>query len=130
MTELRHEIATLLSEELPWPEASALAGRVLTLVSKPEVYPEHAFALRCKAIWPEMRQGEITTLRLLISKDFVRNSEILYATETEAETDIIKVWISRLRRCTGVKIKNYYRTGYSILETDRKYLKETIGDLT
>jgi hypothetical protein len=130
MTELRHEIATLLSEELPWPEAYNLAFRVLKLVAKPDIYPEHSFAKKCMEVWPGMRQGEITTLRLLLSKELVRHAEIFHAINTKSEQlDIVKVWVSYLRRHTGAHIQNVYGIGYSMPLDDREKLKSKIGEL-
>lgn len=131
---LHHEVATLLAHEvhqISWAEALSISGKVLKLVAKPDVYPEHTFAQACQHLWPGIRQGEITTLRLLLSKKICRHDELLLATDSKSEsTDIVKVWISHLRRRTGAKILNVYRIGYSMPQAEQELLKQKIGELT
>ena len=132
MSPLHHEVATLLSHEvnkISWAEALTLSGKILRLVAKPEVYPEHKFAMACQRLWPGIRQGEITTLRLLLLKELCRFEEILVATESTASDSIVKVWVSNLRRRTGAQIKNVYRIGYSMPQAEQIRLKQLIGEL-
>lgn len=85
----------------------------------------HDFHRAAKAKYPKMVRAEVETLHLLLTKDFVSYEAILLLTRTKAYDNIVRVWVSRLRKQLKVEIQNHYHNGYSMkLEERQRLIKE------
>lgn len=131
---LQDRIAFILTSQRGQPP-DLIAKIILDRLSEEQEYDQIVrealnanikFYQKVKSLWPTFNRGEIETLNILLAKDYVSYEALFLLTRSKGGDNILRVWVSRIRKRTKAEITNHYGKGYSMKPEDRQRLKSLL----